>query len=82
MAGIAPNWCHVPKEGATAVCKYSGTVRTVLSPEGKPITTYSGEWKWVKCTGALDGCTGQGTYQATGISETEVLLEYRGIIAQ
>jgi len=70
------------KDNNLAVSKLTGTVKTVLSPEGKPLTSYSGEWKWVKCTGIFEGCTGQGVYQGTMISEKEVLSEYKGILVQ
>ncbi len=70
------------KDGNLAVSKYTGTIRTVLSPEGKPLTSYAGEWKWVKCTGIFEGCTGQGVYQGSTLSENEVLVEYKGILVQ
>jgi len=80
--GTMTGYFILSKDGNLAAAKLTGTVRTVLSPEGKPLTSYSGEWKWVKCTGIYEGCTGQGVFQGSMISENEVLVEYRGILAQ
>lgn len=81
-SGTQTGYFTLSKDASAAICKYTGTVKTVLSPDGKPLTTYLGEWKWVKCTGALEGCTGQGIYEGKNLSETEILVEYRGIMAQ
>ena len=70
------------KDGSETVCKNTGTIKTVLSPEGKPLTTMSGEWKTVKGTGSYEGCTGQGTYQGTVTAENEYIVEFKGIIVQ
>lgn len=80
--GAHSGYFILSKGADLAVSKYTGTIRTVLSPEGKPLTTLSGEWKWVKCAGAFEGCTGQGVYEGKAISENEVLVEYRGVLVQ
>lgn len=70
------------KDGNETVAKLTGTIKTVLSPEGKPLTTMSGEWKFVKCTGIYEGCTGQGVYQGTVTGENEYVAEFKGILVQ
>jgi len=80
--GTHAGYFILSKDNSLAVSKLTGTVKTVLSPEGKPLTSYSGEWKWVKCTGLFEGCTGQGVYQGTVIADKEILAEYRGFLAQ
>lgn len=70
------------KDGSETVAKVSGTIKTVLSPEGKPVTTMAGEWRYVKCTGIYEGCTGQGTYQGTFTAENEYVVEFKGILVQ
>jgi len=80
--GTHSGYFILSKDNSLAASKLTGTVKTVLSPEGKPLTSYTGEWKWVKCTGLFEGCTGQGVYQGTVISEKEVLAEYKGILVQ
>jgi hypothetical protein len=64
------------------VAKCSGTVKTALSPEGKPLTSFSGEWKYVKCTGIYEGCTGQGTFQGSFTAENEYVVDFKGILVQ
>jgi hypothetical protein len=64
------------------VAKTSGTVKTVLSAEGKPLTSMSGEWKYVMCGGVYAGCTGQGVYQGNFISQDEYVVEFKGILVQ
>ena len=70
------------KDGSETVVKNTGTIKTVLSPEGKPLTTMSGEWKAVKGTGIYEGCTGQGTYQGSFTAENEYVVEFKGILVQ
>jgi hypothetical protein len=64
------------------VAKITGTVKTILSPEGKPLTSMSGEWKYVACSGLYAGCTGLGTYQGNFISQDEYVVEFKGILVQ
>ena len=70
------------KDGSETVARITGTIKTVLSPEGKPLTTMLGEWKYVKCTGVYAGCTGQGTYQGSFTAENEYVVEFKGILVQ
>jgi hypothetical protein len=68
------------KEGNETVAKFSGTIKTVLSKEKKPITSFSGEWKYIKCAGEYEGCSGEGTYKGHFISEGAYIVEYQGTI--
>ncbi len=72
----------VSKEGNETVAKYSGTIKTVLSKDKKPITSFSGEWKYIKCAGKYEGCSGEGTYKGHFISENAYTVEYKGTITQ
>lgn len=80
--GTQSGYFILSKDGNQTVAKFTGTVKTILSPEGKPLTSIAGEWKYVKCTGAYEGCTGQGVYQGNFLSENEIGVEYKGIIVQ
>jgi hypothetical protein len=64
------------------VAKITGTVKTILSPEGKALTSMSGEWKYVVCAGVYAGCTGQGVYQGSFLSQDEYVVEFKGILVQ
>ena len=70
------------RDDSETVAKITGALKTVLSPEGKPLTSMSGEWKYVKCTGVYAGCTGQGTYQGAFTAENEYVVEFKGILVQ
>ena len=70
------------KEGNETVAKFSGTIKTVLSKDKKPITSFSGEWKYIKCAGKYEGCSGEGTYKGHFISENAYTVEYKGTITQ
>jgi hypothetical protein len=80
--GTQSGYFSLSKEEDMTTVSYSGTVRTVLTPEGKPFTSFSGEWKYVKCAGIYEGCTGQGVYQGYFTSETDSVVEFKGIIIQ
>ena len=71
-----------PRTAAKPCPRSPARIKTVLSPEGKPLTTMSGEWKAVKGTGIYEGCTGQGTYQGSFTAENEYVVEFKGIIVQ
>jgi len=70
------------KNGNETIKKWSGIVKTVLSPEGKPITTFSGEWKYIKCSGEYEGCAGQGVYNGYFTAPETYVVEYKGILVQ
>jgi hypothetical protein len=80
--GTQSGYFSLSKEKDMTTASYSGTVKTVLTPEGKPFTSFSGEWKYVKCAGRYEGCTGQGVYHGYFTSETESVVEFKGIIIQ
>ena len=80
--GLQSGYFILSKDGNKTVCKYNGTIRTVLSPEGKPLTSMSGEWKYVAGAGVFAGCTGQGVYQGNFISQDEYVVEFKGILVQ
>lgn len=80
--GTQSGYFIISNDKSQTVAKYTGTVKTILSPDGKPLTSLSGEWKYVKCTGAFEGCTGQGVYQGNFLSENEIAVEYKGILVQ
>ena len=80
--GAQSGYFILSKDGNKTVCKYTGTIRTVLSSEGKPLTSMSGEWKYVAGAGVFAGCTGQGVYQGNFISQDEYVVEFKGIVVQ
>ena len=80
--GPQAGYFTLSKDGNETVAKYSGTIKTVLSPEGKPITSFSGAWKYIKCKGVYEGCTGEGTYQGHFTAENEYTVEYKGTLVQ
>lgn len=84
MKGNGPQagYFTLSKDENETVAKYSGTIKTVLSPEGKPLTSFSDAWKYIKCKGGYEGCVGGGTYQGHFTSENEYSVEYEGTLVQ
>jgi hypothetical protein len=80
--GPQAGYFTLSKDGNETVAKYEGTIKTVLSPDKKPMTSFSGKWKYVKCAGIYEGCTGEGTYQGHFISENDYVVEYKGTLSQ
>jgi hypothetical protein len=80
--GPQAGYFTLSKDGNETVAKYEGIIKTVLSPEKKPMTSFSGKWKYVKCAGIYEGCTGEGTYQGHFISENDYVVEYKGTLNQ
>jgi len=80
--GPQAGYFTLSKDGNETVAKYKGTIKTVLSPDGKPMTSFSGEWKYIKCAGIYEGCSGEGTYQGNFISENDYIVEFKGTLIQ
>jgi len=80
--GPQAGYFTLSKDGNETVAKYRGTIKTILSEDKKPITSFSGEWKYIKCAGKYEGCSGKGTYKGHFISENAYTVEYNGTITQ
>ena len=78
--GPQEGYFTLSKDGNETVAKYKGMIKTVLSPDNKPMTSFSGEWQYIKCAGIYEGCTGEGTYQGHFISENDYIVEYKGTL--
>jgi hypothetical protein len=79
-SGTHSGYVTFAKNSDSTVTKWSGQVQTVLSPEGKPVTTFAGTWIKVKGTGRYEGVTGGGTYKGHVISPTEYSVDWEGEI--
>ena len=80
--GPQEGYFTVSKDDNETVAKYNGIIKTVLSPDGKPMTSFSGEWKYIKCAGIYKECSGEGTYQGHFISENDYIVEFKGTLIQ
>lgn len=80
--GPQAGYFTLSKDGNETVAKYSGIIKTVLSKDKKPITSFSGKWEYTNCKGEYEGCSGEGTYRGHFISENAYIVEYKGIITQ
>ena len=80
--GPQAGYFTLSKDGNETVAQYNGTIKTILSPEKKPITSFSGTWKYVKCKGIYEGCSGEGTYWGHFIAENDYVVEYKGTLSQ
>jgi hypothetical protein len=78
--GPQEGYFTLSKDGNETVAKYKGVIKTVLSPDGKPMTSFSGDWDYIKCAGAYEGCTGEGTYQGYFTTENDYVVEYKGTL--
>ena len=58
--------------------KHQGKAVTILSPEGKPVTTIEGSYTWTKGVGKYENIQGSGTYKGKYISKTIVIVEWEG----
>ena len=66
------------KGGETSITRYTGSVKTVPTAEGKPSTTFEGTWTKVGGSGRYAGMTGAGSYTGRMRSETEYVVEWKG----
>ena len=78
--GSQRGYFTMSKDGNQTIVKYKGHVKTVVSPDKKPITSFERVWTYYKCTGIYEGFQGQGTYNGKYISETDYIAEFNGVI--
>ena len=78
--GVQNGYFIMSKDGNQTIVKYEGVVKTVLSPENKPLISFKGTWAYYKCSGIYEGCQGQGGYNGKYISEIEYIAEFNGLI--
>jgi hypothetical protein len=65
------------KGSAKEIVKWSGKVNTALNEDGRPNTTFEGDWKTVHATGEFDGNMGKsGPYEGYFTSPTEYVVEW------
>lgn len=58
--------------------KYQGKFTTILSPEGKPVTTFEGAWTYTKGTGKYENIQGSGTFKGKFSSRTIFIADWEG----
>lgn len=61
-----------------AVVKWQGEVTTTMTEEGTPMTTFSGNWEFVKGFGQYQDIKGKGTYKGQVTSKTEYTVQWQG----
>ena len=58
--------------------KAEGKTTTILSPEGKPVTTFEGSLTFTKGTGKYKNIQGSGTYKGKLVSSVIIVNEWEG----
>jgi hypothetical protein len=58
--------------------KWEGKVTTVLSPEGAPVTSFAGTFKYIKGSGQFENIKGGGTFKGEFTSKTAYSVEWQG----
>ena len=74
--GYAQGSVNMSLNGDAVFSEYEGQVITTLSPEGNPIATIRGTFRWIKGTGQFENIHGEGTYKGESISSTEGITEW------
>jgi hypothetical protein len=58
--------------------KWDGNVKTTLTKDGQPRTTFNGDWTWTKATGHYAAYTSSGKYTGYAPSPDKVYIEWEG----
>lgn len=67
----------VTDDGSVFV-KYEGNLKTVISSEGKEITTFEGKYTYTGGTGNYENIMGKGTYEGSFTSDKEYTVNWQG----
>jgi len=76
--GTSQGYGNFSLNGDVIFWKYQGKVATILSPEGKPVTTFEGSWTYTKGTGKYENSQGSGTFKGKLISRTIFVIDWEG----
>lgn len=71
-------YSKMEKNGDLVISKWEGRIVTILSDDGKPITSFSGIMWWIKSTGQFANMQGGGIYKGHFTSETSYDVEWEG----
>src|SRR5215211_845192 len=58
--------------------QWDGNVKTTLTRDGQPRTTFNGDWTWTKATGRYAAYTSSGRYTGYAPSPDKVYIEWEG----
>jgi hypothetical protein len=75
--GPQSGYCLFTKGNEEQTVKFGGKIATELK-EGRPYTTFGGNWTVVKATGALAGSKGKGTYSGYFTAEDKYHTDWKG----
>lgn len=66
------------KDGDQVDTKWSGSVTTTQSPDGKPLISFHGTWEQVSGSGRYQGIRGRGTYSGHYTSPKDYVVDWEG----
>ena len=76
--GVHQGYVTIEKGSDRIVSQWEGKITTILSEEGKPVTTFRGNMWWTDATGKYKGMHGVATYKGWFTSEKTYTVEWEG----
>lgn len=76
--GFHQGYATIEKGNDRIVSQWEGKMKTVMSDEGKPITTFEGKMWWTDATGKYKGMHGVANYKGHFTSESTYTVEWKG----
>ena len=81
VKGNGPHWGYskvITPDGDVAFNTFKMQVTTILSPQGKPISTFEGTWSFTKGTGKYENVQGGGTFKGKMIGPETYMYDWEG----
>jgi hypothetical protein len=77
-SGSHQGYATLKKGDDMIITKWKGEVKTTMTAEGTPKTTFSGTFEYIKGAGQFKGIKGAGTYKGHFTSKSEYIADWEG----
>lgn len=77
-SGMHQGYYTMGKGSDTAVAQWQGKVTTTMSADQRPMTSFSGTWRYVHGAGKYAGIKGNGTYKGQFVAADRYAVNWEG----
>jgi hypothetical protein len=76
--GPYQGYIKLKKKDDVVYCKWEGNIKTIISEEKTPVTTFEGKYYNYHGSGAFKNIQGKGTFKGKFVSNTIFIVEWEG----
>ena len=76
--GDYQGYIKLEKKDDMVLCKWDGSIKTIIGPEKIPVTTFEGTFFYIYGSGSFKNIQGKGTFKGEFISRTIYIVDWEG----